>query len=922
MNMFEDDIDPEGNFFNHISSKCDYYTEEKFNKSIKQDQGLSIIHFNSRSLYANFGKIDQYLKQFTKPFNIIAVSETWLNQEKGLDNLELYGYELNYRNRANKGGGGVALYIDRKLRYKIIESMSTTINDVMECITIEICMGIKRNVMVSCVYRTPGSNIDIFTDVMERMFAKIDQKVHFVCGDYNIDLLNPNKHKKTDEFIDTMLTMSLLPTITKPSRVTSYSATLIDNIYTNCMDSSVVSGLLLNDISDHLPVFVVYECDHGNAKDNNIIEYKRVRTVESLNAFRTDLLAQAWEEVYNECDVDRAYDVFLERFQTLYDQYCPLQQCNRKQRRIETPWITKGLQNASKKKNSLYRKFIKHRTTEAELKYKKYKNKLTNIMRSCKKEYYNKLVEKNKNNSKGIWNILNSIIRKGTANNKYPDYFIDNNKTINDMNNVVNEFNDFFVNVGPRLADSIPDRSGEGGAAGDGIDMNSHSMFLRAVEENEIIDILNTSKNKTSTDWNGFDMTVLKEVGDGVAKPLSHIFNLSFQKGIFPGKMKTAKVIPVFKTGDKHQFTNYRPVSLLSQFSKILEKLFVDRLDNFIEKHNLLSDSQYGFRTSMSTNMALMELTEEITNSIDKGKYAVGIFVDLKKAFDTINHDILISKMERYGIRGVVLKWLKSYISNRQQFVQLGNHKSSFLEIKCGVPQGSVIGPKLFILYINDIYKVSKKIKIVTFADDTNILCSGDNLQQLLDMVKMEINKLKIWFDVNKLSLNLNKTKLMIFGNRKIDARVQLVVDQVEIEQVYEIKFLGVLVDCKLSWKQQIKYVRSKISRSIAVLGKAKHILEQRVLYILYCSLVVPYLTYCVEVWGNAYKTTLQPLCILQKRALRTIHHAGYRDHTNMLFLNSKCLKFMDLVKFKTAQIINNKQSKEIFTSQKHSIFI
>ena len=524
-------------------------------------------------------------------------------------------------------------------------------------------------------------------------------------------------------------------------------------------------------------------------------------------------------------------------------------------------------------------------------------------MRTSKKDYYNKLLDKNRSNIKGLWNVLNSIIRNGVRGTSYPSYFIENGKTIKNMDEVVSGFNKFFVNVGPELANQINMETANEDVDDFNFERNPNSIFIKAVEEKEIIDIVRNFKNKISTDCDEIDMTIVKKVIDGILKPLTYICNLSFQTGKFPNKMKVAKVIPLYKTGDKHIFTNYRPVSLLSQFSKVLEKLFSKRLDGFIEKHKLLTESQYGFRENRSTSLALMELIEEITNCIEN-KYAIGIFIDLKKAFDTINHDILLDKLERYGIRGVGLKWLSSYLIDRQQFVKLGDYKSTLLDIKCGVPQGSILGPKLFILYINDICKVSDVFKFVLFADDTNIFCSGDNMQHLLNMITSEMNKLKKWFDRNKLSLNLNKTKIMLFGNRKIDSKESEFIATMNIERVYQIKFLGVILDHKICWKPHIAYVRAKLARSVAILGKTRLILNQRTLYILYCSLVLPYLNYCLEIWGNTYKSNLQPLIILQKRAIRIVNNVGFQEHTNSLFLLLNTLKLIDMVNFKTAQII------------------
>lgn len=289
--------------------------------------------------------------------------------------------------------------------------------------------------------------------------------------------------------------------------------------------------------------------------------------------------------------------------------------------------------------------------------------------------------------------------------------------------------------------------------------------------------------------------------------------------------MKVAKVVPLYKDGDKHMFTNYRPISLLSQFSKVLEKNFVQKLDEFIEKKKqLLNESQYGFCSGRSTASATMNIVEDIVNATDNKKHTIGVFIDLKKAFDTVDHSILLSKLKLYGVRGIVLDWLSSYLNKRQQYVQYNNNKSNNMQIKCGIPQGSVLGPKLFILYINDICDVSKLLNFVLFADDTNIYLSGNDLNELVISMEQEMVKVKEWFDINRLSLNLKKTKFMIFGNRKKDDSIVLSIAGTKIMKVREFRFLGVLLDEGLTWKPHILYIQKKISKSIFVLNKVKRV--------------------------------------------------------------------------------------------------
>jgi hypothetical protein len=415
-------------------------------------------------------------------------------------------------------------------------------------------------------------------------------------------------------------------------------------------------------------------------------------------------------------------------------------------------------------------------------------------------------------------------------------------------------------------------------------------------------------------------MTIIKQIIYYIVKPFAHICNSSFINGVFPNKMKIAKVIPIFKKEDNSLFTNYRPISLLPQFSKILEKLFNNRLDAFIEKHDTLSSSQYGFRSKMSTSLALLELTEEITTALDNKKCTIGVFIDLKKAFDTIDHKLLIKKLNHYGIRGIANTWLTSYLQNRQQYVNLDDENSDLANVVCGVPQGSILGPKLFILYINDICKTSSLLKFILFADDTTIFRSGNDPVQLGKDISKELTKLDIWFTTNKLSLNVSKTNFMLFSNYKKQSNVTVRIKETDIEMVYDSKFLGVLIDHKLNWKKHISMIKSKLSKTIAIMHKAKYVLNKNACLILYYSLFLPYVSYCCEVWGNAYKTNLECIYLLQKKAVRIVCNVGYREHTNELFCDLHVLKLTDLVKVKSSMIIYN-ANKRLLPNNLQALF-
>lgn len=278
-----------------------------------------------------------------------------------------------------------------------------------------------------------------------------------------------------------------------------------------------------------------------------------------------------------------------------------------------------------------------------------------------------------------------------------------------------------------------------------------HFFFFDEVSESEIISTVSKLKSKHSCDSDGLDMYIVKETICCIIGPLKYLINLSFKTGFFPDKMKVAKIIPLFKSGDRHSLTNYRPISLLSQFSNILEKLFVKKCDYFLEKHSLIHDNQFGFQSTRFTAMALMKITEDIITELENKNHTVGVFIDLKKAFDTLDHGILISKLQTYGIRGVVLNWIISYLENRQQYVEYIGHESKLETIQCGVPQGSVLGPKLFTLHINDLCDESKILRFVLFADDTIFFVSRKNLKILMKTIEQELFLLQKWFNKNKL---------------------------------------------------------------------------------------------------------------------------------------------------------------------------
>ena len=410
-------------------------------------------------------------------------------------------------------------------------------------------------------------------------------------------------------------------------------------------------------------------------------------------------------------------------------------------------------------------------------------------------------------------------------------------------------------------------------------------MFLSPVQEKEVEAIIKSLK-VSSAGWDNVSACVVKKTYELVITPLSYVMNLSITKGIFPNELKVARVIPLFKSGDETSFSNYRPVSVLPLFSKILERLMYKRLLSFINKNKLLYNYQFGFRKDHSPNLALIYLVDKISNALEEGDFVLGIFLDFSKAFDTVNHDILFEKLEFNGVRGTSLNWFKSYLSNRRQFVEYNGETSNSLEITCGVPQGSILGPLLFLLYINDLASVSSKIFSILFADDSNLFLIGKNPYKLIETMNLEIGKVTEWLRINKLSLNLKKTHFMLFKKSQTRCALDtdLVIDGIKIGRVDKTKFLGVVIDPGLTFKSHILYIKGKIARGVGILNKCRKYLNESTLLTLYYSFVYPYFNYCNSIWGNTCQAYLDPLVKLQKRAIRIICNVDRRSHTEPLF--------------------------------------
>ena len=477
-------------------------------------------------------------------------------------------------------------------------------------------------------------------------------------------------------------------------------------------------------------------------------------------------------------------------------------------------------------------------------------------------------------NPKKTWDILRELT---TGKKEQPpiEKVKSNGLILTDPPKIANEFNTFFTRVGRNIADSVVPTSREPSDYIPPPNTPLPNLRLDNISQHQIVDIISAMDSKSSTDANGISAKILKTIKYQISEPLSHLFSLSISTGVFPSKLKTSKTIPIFKAGDHTSCDNYRPISLLSSLSKILEKIVANSLVNHLEINNLLYDNQYGFLRGRSTLHNITKLTTKISQDLNEKKFVIGIFLDLKKAFDTVSHDILLSKLKKLGITGTPLKWFTSYLSNRSQFTEIGGFKSSELAIDISVLQGSILGPILFLCFINDLHLATWLLTLL-FADDTAVIDSDTDLPALIIRVNGEIQKIANWFRSNKMSVNVSKTKYIVFRPKGQKITVNLDENGVlynsneigqpddpnkifKLGRIYNdhpctnertYKFLGVHLDEFLSFDTHCTIISNKLARSNFIISRVKNILPIKSLKTLYFALVHPHLLYCLPIYS------------------------------------------------------------------------
>ena len=511
-------------------------------------------------------------------------------------------------------------------------------------------------------------------------------------------------------------------------------------------------------------------------------------------------------------------------------------------------------------------------------------------MRQAKREYYTTKFQNPKTDPKLAWQTINDIL--GRNNNqsiiheiKYSGKSVTSNEELKEI------FNEYFTNIGPKLAQTIEHDSA----------CNFEDFFTKresvnefsfeAVNELLVYTLIMKLPISKSVGLDKISTKLLQIAAPAITQPLTKIFNTAIDLGQFPLEWKAARVIPIFKKGQRTILDNYRPISILPVVSKLMERILYNQLSKYLEKESILSEYQFGFRSRHSTTTTLIDCTNEWYVNMDRGHYNLVVFLDIKKAFDTVNHDILLKKLEMYGLGDLALALLRSYLTDRTQKCQLQDMLSKQRKITCGIPQGSILGPLLFTLYINDLPNCLKHTTPRMFADDTSLTAAGETLSEVEKRTNEDLRNVHNWLSANKLNLNIAKTEYVLIGSRhrinSLDIQPSINIDKQSVKRVKHSKVLGVQIDEHLAWTKHIEFIAGKISSGIGAIKKAKEFVDRNTLVLIYNALVQPHFDYCCEVWDVLGKTLSDRLQKLQDRAARIIMNFKNESGQSLLARNS-----------------------------------
>ena len=885
------------------SYKCDAETCSKLIKHVSKS--LIIITQNIRSIHKNIDGFISQLTRLTFEPDVIVLTECWLSEDKPPPTLEMYS--CYFTKKSLNQNDGIVIYVKHEIRCTVVEPEPVGANFLQ--------VSIGADIVILAVYRSPSFYcIDNFLNSVDSLLRTCKRKNIVLIGDINIDIKQNTTDRNSSPYLNLTAELGLLPGHTFPTRIN------------NCLDHIMIKTslparivVMESTVTDHDSVLLSLSYKRKQLKSHQITKTDFVATIKQLESIDFSFISPT-------ADAEQAATLFVDAVSSAIKSNTKTITVSAR-KIILKPWITPGLLRCIRHRDKLHINAKKNPGNQIlEKTYRRYRNFCNTLLRRLKR-CHEKTILQNARSNKETWSAIKSIT--GTTKQKAgADDLLNIQENPSEAVETVNQH---FASAGRLLADNI---SLPSGISRDNLNYTNtshtlNSMALLKPDEGEIESLIMNLKNDSAVGWDSISNKFLKMSKHIIVPVFTTIVSLCFEQGIFPRVFKRALITPVHKSGARDSVTNYRPISVLPALSKVLEKLLNRQLVGFLENNHILSNCQFGFRAGRSTDGAVSSLVEHITSCLDNKKKCVGIFIDLAKAFDTVSIPILVDKLERIGIRGTVLKIFADFLSSRQQKVKINQYVSSDAAVTCGVPQGSILGPSLFLVYINDLCQMSlHKGIFFTYADDTAIVFQGDTWDEVRHNAEEGLHMVQNWLRLNLLTLNVSKTSLVQFSNSRLkqpncEIRIHTCKFSTNqqcscqiIAKTSTVRYLGVLLDEKVTWQPHIGMITARVRKLIWVFKNLRHVANLELLRSVYYALAQSVIGYCIGVWGGACKTHIIQLERAQRSLLKTMTFKPYRFPTKTLFEICKVLTVRQLFIY---NIITHKHASTPYDSKKFS---